>query len=107
MLQYEVDFLVGAEKDMLKIADYISNELYNPDSAMRLIDKFEKAKNSLMTLPERHPVHESNTVKTTFRKMLVANYVIFYILESQKFSGVKIGISRFFTLYFGINVLNF
>jgi Plasmid stabilization system protein len=83
MLQYEVNFLTGAKKDILEIANYISNELYSPESAMRLIDKFKKAVNSLTTLPERYPVHESDTVKTIFRKMLVGNYLIFYIVKGK------------------------
>jgi len=83
MSEYHVDFLVSAEKDMLKIATYISNELYNYDSAMRLIDRLEEAKNSLKTLPYRHPIYESDTVKTEFRKMIVDNYIMFYIIKDK------------------------
>ena len=80
---YNVHFLDSAKDDMLKIADYITNDLYNPTASMNLIEKLEQAKNSLKEFPTRHPKHESGTTKKVFRKMLVDNYILFYIIEDS------------------------
>ena len=80
---YKVEFLASAKDDMLKIASYISNNLYNPSAAMKLIAKLENAKNSLKQFPLTHPKHESDTVNTVFRRMLVDNYVMFYIVDGE------------------------
>ena len=80
---YKVEFLASAKDDMLQIANYISNDLYNPTAAMKLIAKLENAKNSLKQFPLTHPKHESDTVETVFRKILVDNYVMFYIVDGD------------------------
>ena len=43
-----------AENDIIEIARYITNELYDRDAADRLVDEFHDAMRSLKEMPERH-----------------------------------------------------
>jgi len=80
---YEVHVLPSADDHLLKIANYISNELYNPTAALSLIDHFERSIVELKDFPNRYPVHESDVVKTEFRKLTLGNYLIFYTVDGK------------------------
>ena len=97
---YKVEFLASTKDDMLKIANYISNDLYNPTAAIKLIAKLEDAKNSLKQFPLTHPKHESDTIEPAiitdnreyirtegYQKLEKGNYYIVF-LSDENASGV-------------------
>lgn len=84
-MQYKVKFLDEAENDILRVASYISNELYNPNAATKLIKNMRKLANGLKEMPRRHPVYEAYApLKQEFRKIVVGNYVMFYFINDNK-----------------------
>jgi addiction module RelE/StbE family toxin len=84
-MQYKVKFLDEAENDILKIAYYISNELYNPTAATKLIKKMRQLANGLKEMPKRHPVYETYApLKQEFRKIVVGSYIMFYFINDEK-----------------------
>ena len=80
---FNVEVLTSAERDLHKIVDYISNELYNPDAALNLIDEFETAILKLADFPEMYSVHETDVTDVIFRKIAIKNYVVFYTLQDN------------------------
>ena len=53
--RYKLSFLPLFEADLLEITDYITNNLNNPEAALRLVDDIEIAINSSL---------ETNTIYT-------------------------------------------
>ena len=75
---YNVHVLPSADDNLLKIAEYIANQLYNPEAAIKLVDDFETSILALKDFPNMYPVHESDVGETVFRKMTLGNYLVFY-----------------------------
>ena len=82
---YKVKILAEAENDILRIATYISNELYNPQAANQIVKRLREAASGLKEMPKRHPVYEPYVpLKQTFRKAVVGNYIMFYFIDEKK-----------------------
>ena len=69
-----------AENDIIEIARYITNELYDRDAADRLVDEFHAAMRSLREMPERHEEikDEDYIIPEGIRRFCVKNYDIYY-----------------------------
>lgn len=95
MNKYSVEVTDTAQSDIKDIVLYISLELKNPLSAKRLLTKFRENILSLEEMPKRQ-----NLVKDKFlsnrgiRKVLVDNYMIFYVVDD---TNSKVTVIR--TLY--------
>lgn len=87
---YTVEYLPGANKDILDISEYIGINLRNPAAADRLIDKIISAVDKLADMPYMYAAYESPLpVENEYRKMYVKNYTIFYFVDETK-KSVKI-----------------
>ena len=79
---YHVITLPSAEQDFLRIFNYISDELFNIEAAMSLLDEFEKAKVKLSTHPTSYTIHET-VGRFDFRKKIINNYLIFFNINEE------------------------
>lgn len=79
-----------AENDLKKIADYIAKELMEPSTAQHMITKVSEAIFELEQMPERYVlVNDARLTNQGIRKLMVDNYIIFYIV-SEKNQSVSI-----------------
>ena len=80
---YKILLSNEAEKDLHDIADYISEQLQNPISAVKTISKIEKALNKRLGIfPHSYPVHlylESFGIE--YRRTIIDNFTAFYIID--------------------------
>lgn len=82
---YRVEFLPAALRDVVEIAEYISQELCNPSVAEKLVDKMITAAEGLSVFPYSHPLHRTaRPLKHEYRKLLVKNYILFYWMDEYK-----------------------
>jgi len=88
---YKVEQWPAARQDMAEIVQYIAEALRSPVAANNMIDKFQKAVQSLKHFPHRCPVVELNEsfkqqgVNKEHRKLKVNNYLMLYqINEAEK-----------------------
>ena len=70
----------SALRDLREISDYISQQLFAPESAKELLDAFEQALQSACHFPFSLPVVGDPLLKLKgYRKIIVRNYIIFVI----------------------------
>lgn len=67
MKQYEVRVTAQAENHMLEYAEYIQNELVNPQAAVKFIKDIQKAVSSLAQMPQRNPLTDEEPFAHGFR----------------------------------------
>ena len=80
--KYEVKLTPIAYEDLDKIYDYISRELHNNDAAVSLMDKFEHDIMRLSIFPfSGGKVRDELLNQKNYRKLIVNNYIIFYIVN--------------------------
>jgi len=76
---YEVLITSPAERDLISISDYIAVELGEPGTALKLINRIQKAALSLDEMPYRHKEIEIDLIGVPgIRFLIEANYLIFY-----------------------------
>lgn len=84
MKSYHVLMTQSAADDLKKIADYIANELREPSNAKNLVGKIKQAVISLSEMPVRHSlVADEKLAIQGIRKMMVDNYVVFYVVSEK------------------------
>lgn len=72
----------SAENDLNSIVDYITLELCNPEAASCLLDKVEKAYDTLESLPKAFPFCDDEYLRTKgYRQVLLGNYLMIYRVE--------------------------
>ena len=68
-----------ARKDLVQIRQYISEELCNPDAAVRIMGLLKKSIASLSDFPGRgRPLDALIPVHTDYRYLVCENYCVFY-----------------------------
>ena len=84
-MMYEVEVSEQADSDLRGIFEYIAFELQAPENASGQLDRLEEQILSLDTMPERYRKYEKEPWKSRgLRVLLVDNYVVFYIPDSDK-----------------------
>jgi len=82
--KYKIDYLPVADRDILDIISYITNELAAPEAASRLLDKIELAVERLRGFPYAHSIYptEIDTRPFEIRAAFVESYVVlYYVIE--------------------------
>jgi plasmid stabilization system protein ParE len=80
-----------AKLDMEQIFDYIAVELCNPTAAIKQINDFEKAFDSVASFPDRCPYINNEYVKDkSLRKLVVNNYIAFYRVRDNEIQVVRV-----------------
>ena len=82
MKQYEVKITKMAYGHMQEIVRYISNELFAPEAADNLLDKFQESIKGLSEMPERYSLVDEEPWKGEgFRKIIVKNFLIYFWID--------------------------
>lgn len=93
MKQYEVKVTKMAYGHMQEIVRYISHELFAPDAADNLLDKFQESINGLSDMPERYSlVDEEPWRDEGIRKIIVKNFLIYFWINESNGKVQVIGV---------------
>lgn len=85
MSSYNIEITEPAEKDLLDIGNYIANELLEPDIAVKVVDKIAEAVLDLEEMPFRNaPVADDRLALQGFRRIIVDNFIVFYIVSEER-----------------------
>lgn len=84
MDKYSVEITEPAEYDLLEIKRYISEELYEPKIAERIISNIADAIFKLEDMPFRYAlVSDERLALCGMRKLIIDNYIVFYIVDER------------------------
>ncbi len=82
--KYTLHIYPKAIQDIDGILDYIANQLHNPTAAIKLIDDFESALETVCAMPLCCPLANNEYVKEkNLRKLIVNNYIVFYRAKAE------------------------
>ncbi len=82
MKKYEVKITKMVYGQMQEIVRYISNELFAPDAAANLLDKFQESINGLSDMPERYSLADEEPWRSEgVRKIIVKNFLIYFWID--------------------------
>lgn len=85
MNKYHIDITEPAENDLHEIGYYISRELLEPAIANKVVGKIGDAILTLEDLPLRNSlVNDEKLSKRGIRKLLIDNYIVFYVVSEQQ-----------------------
>lgn len=81
---YNLEFLPAAKNDMLEIIKYISDELKNPNAALKLADEFIESAEKLCEFPYANNVYiPIKQLNAEYRRIIVKNYLMFYTVNEK------------------------
>lgn len=93
MKAYHLVITEPAEADLKEIADYIAKELREPSTAQHLISTIAEAVLELEQMPKRYaPVEDERLANWGIRKMVIDNYIVFYVVSEKNQSVIIIRI---------------
>lgn len=84
MSPYNIQITEPAEKDLYEIGTYISKELLEPEIAKKVVSKIAVGISTLQDMPLRNAlVNDNRLAQKGIRKIMVDNYIIFYIVSEK------------------------
>jgi len=84
MIYYSIDFTKEAKRDLDNIDNYISNRLFAPLSAERIIKNISKSIAKLSHMPFRRPiVHDERLADKGIRMLHVKSYIVVFIINEN------------------------
>ncbi len=84
MSKYEIKITESAENDLFKIGNYIAKELLELEIARKIVDEIGQAILSLEEMPLRNNlVDDERLALQGIRKLLINNYIVFYIVTEE------------------------
>ncbi len=85
MEKYQIETTEPAENDLFEVKRYISEELLEPRVAERIINKIAEAIFELEEMPLRNAlVIDERLALVGIRKLIIDNYIIFYIVDEGR-----------------------
>jgi addiction module RelE/StbE family toxin len=85
MTRYRIEITDPATKDLNEIGNYITDDLLEPQAALRLVNEIADAVSSLEEMPYRNPlVRDERLSLHGIRKIIVGNYLVFYIIYEEE-----------------------
>ena len=82
--QYKVIITPTAYKEINRIYDYITEDLYAGHAANRLMKKIEQELQRLKEFPRIHTkIKKYDTLKRSYRRIVIKNYVLLYTIEEE------------------------
>lgn len=85
MTKYKVIIELPAQKDLQGILRYITDTLKKPEIARQIYTSIKEQILTLSQIPLRHSiVQEQPYAAMGVRKLLVENYIAFYIIDEEK-----------------------
>lgn len=97
MSTYNILITEPAEEDLYEIGTYISKELLELEAAKKVISRIANGINSLEDMPLRNAlVADERLAYKGIRKIVVGNYIVFYIVteENKAVTIIRILYSR-------------
>ena len=89
--KYPLKLFPLAAQDLEQIFNYIAVDLCSPQAALKQIDDFENAFNSVRSFPESCPLINNEYVKDkSLRKLIVNNYVAFYRIKNGEIQVIRV-----------------
>lgn len=83
-MRWEVRYTARAKQDLRDILDYISHDLQEPETAVRLVRKITAEISALAQMPMRHRLYEEEPWRSRgLRWFPVKNYLVFYWVEEE------------------------
>jgi len=77
--------LPKAKMDLEDTFRYIALELFNPESALELIEKFETKFKAICKFPKAYPlIINANLDNHHLRKAIVDNFIVVYLYDESK-----------------------
>jgi toxin ParE1/3/4 len=77
--------LPKAKMDLENLFRYISEELYNTESALVMINKFEMKFNDICLFPKAYPIITLNRINHNgLRKVILDNFMVVYLYDEEK-----------------------
>ena len=81
MKRYKLSFLPLFESDLIKITDYITNHLNNPEAALQLVDDIETAINRRLETPLAFaPYPTSKNRLYPYYRIKIRDFSVFYVV---------------------------
>lgn len=82
--EYKVIITPTAYKEINKIYDYITDDLYAENAAKRLMKKIEEEVLSLKYAPKIHTkIEKFDELKRDYRRIVINNYIILYTIDEE------------------------
>lgn len=81
---YRVVFTFDAIFDVNNIVNYISRNLYSPNSAKKFIDNVTNTIDKLKDMPKLYrtvKIHSNSEIK--YRRVVINNYIIIYTIDEK------------------------
>ncbi|MGN1301235.1 MAG: type II toxin-antitoxin system RelE/ParE family toxin [Clostridia bacterium] len=83
--QYKVIITPTAYREINKIYDYITEELYAKNAANDLMEKVEEEVQRLKYAPKIHTeIEKIDELKRNYRRIVIKNYIILYTIDEEK-----------------------
>ena len=83
-MSYKLYFTQAAEDDLSEIFGYISQKLASPQAALELMEAMKGKLMRLEKFPNSAPMVNDDILRSRgYRKLAVANYLIFYIVREK------------------------
>src|SRR5665648_91019 len=93
MKEYSVLMTHTATEDLKNIASYLANQRCEPSVAKKLVANIKEAVMSLQQMPTRHSLlSDANLATQGIRKILVDNYIVFYVVTEKDHVVTIVGI---------------
>lgn len=88
-IKFQLKLTPKASQDLNEIYDYISNNLNNDTAAQALLEKIEKSIMHLKVFPQLGSLVADLELKARgYRKIIVENYIVFYLINEAQESVV-------------------
>lgn len=85
MSRYNIEITEPAERDLFEIANYIGKELLEPSIAAKVVNKIAESVFQLEEMPLRNAlVTDERFAQLGFRKVVVDNFIVFYIVSEKR-----------------------
>lgn len=82
---YKIIITPIAYREINKIYEYITEELYAGKAAQKLMKRVEKQIQSLKYYPRMYPkIRKIDNLKRRYRRIVINNYVILYTIDEKK-----------------------
>lgn len=101
-MEYKLTITESFESDLDGVLEYISQKLFNPAAADRLLKKAEEKIGLICEDPFMYPFYHNDLISEKgYRYAVISNYILFYTVDEKR---KIIILSRF--LYGRQNILN-
>jgi addiction module RelE/StbE family toxin len=83
--EYRVDLSELAEEDLREIARYISRNLSEPATALKILEAMEAALAKLAFMPQAHPkVRDERLAEMGYRFLTIKHYIAFFTVNEEE-----------------------